>query len=108
MTTAQRNRAIKTLLEKHYGKGRVWVRGSRGTAYGWVHVYIDLNEADYEQGKYRSDESRKVQQLIRDANIEIGTYGYDDPGSDYGYGSKINISFYKPYDVMVKEEKKVA
>ena len=50
----------------------------------------------YEQGKYRSDESRKVQQLIRDAKIEIGTYGYDDPGSDYGYGSKINISFYRP------------
>ena len=96
------------MLEKHYGKGRVWVRGSRGTAYGWVHVYIDLNEADYEQGKYRSDESRKVQQLIRDANIEIGTYGYDDPGSDYGYGSKINIRFYKSYDVGAKEEKKVA
>jgi len=58
--------------------------------------YIDLNEADYEQGKYRSDESRKVHQLIRDAKIEIGTHGYDDPGSDCGYGSKINISFYKP------------
>ena len=43
MTTAQRNRAIKTLLEKHYGKGRVWVRGSRGTAYGWVHVYISIS-----------------------------------------------------------------
>lgn len=25
--------------------------------------------------------------------IEIGTYGYDDPGSDYGYGKTINIDF---------------
>jgi hypothetical protein len=32
-------------------------------------------------------------QLINVAKVEIGTYGYDDPGSDYGYGNKININF---------------
>jgi hypothetical protein len=34
-----------------------------------------------------------VHQLIKAARIEIGTYGYNDPGSDYGFGSMINISF---------------
>ena len=94
--TAQRNRAIKNVLESHYGKGKVWVRGSRGTAYGWVSVYIDHQ---IEPGAYGSDERAKACKLISDANIEIGTYGYDDPGSDYGYGSTINISFHKPFDV---------
>jgi hypothetical protein len=37
-------------------------------------------------------------------NDRANTYGYDDPGSDYGYGKKINISFYKPFDVRQKEE----
>ena len=23
----------------------------------------------------------------------VGTYGYDDPGSDYGFGKTINVSF---------------
>jgi hypothetical protein len=99
MTTAQRNRAIKTLLEKHYGKGKVWVRGSRGTAYGWVSVYIDLDGKED-----TADQRRKANELISTAGIEIGTYGYNDPGSDYGFGSKINFSFYKPYDVREKEE----
>jgi hypothetical protein len=31
--------------------------------------------------------------LIKAAKIEIGTFGYDDPGSDYGYGSTIHINF---------------
>lgn len=100
MSIAKRNAAIKKLLEGHYGKGKVWVRGSRGTAYGWVHVYID-KEVSSEAFR---EEYRKVGALIAaEKSIEIGTYGYDDPGSDYGYGSKINYSFHKPYDVEVKE-----
>ena len=27
------------------------------------------------------------------AKVEIGTYGYDDPGSDYGFGSKMHLDF---------------
>lgn len=110
MTIAKRNSAIKSLLEREYGKGKVWVRGSRGTAYGWVHVYIDVgNKFDEEDGQglrpfAHSDERRKVERLISEANIEIGTYGYNDPGSDYGYGSKINIDFRVPYDVLEKRK----
>jgi hypothetical protein len=101
MTTAQRNRALKALLEREYGKGKVWVRGSRGTAYGWISVYIDYAGDGDHNGR---EERRKINKLIADANIEIGTYGYDDPGSDYGFGSKINITFCKPYDVRQKDE----
>jgi hypothetical protein len=100
MTTAQRNNAIKKLLEKEYGKGKVWVRGSRGTAYGWVNVYIDLG---IEQSFSYREQYAKASKLIADAaDIKIGTYGYDDPGSDYGYGRKINFTFEPPYDVRQK------
>jgi hypothetical protein len=107
MTTAKRNAAIKKLLEAHYGVGKVWVRGSRGTAYGWVSVYIDTPVSD-ERGAF-SEEYAKANKIVMDAfREEIGTYGYDDPGSDYGYGSKINFSFRVPYDVIVKREKEAA
>lgn len=95
MTHAERNRAIKKTLETAFGKGKVRVRGDRGTAYGWVNVSIDWTPLDAEQsGEMR----RLVQQLIAksDAGKQIGTYGYDDAGSDYGYGSKLSISFNSP------------
>ena len=34
MTTAARNRQIKKTLEQAFGKNKVRVRGSRGSAYG--------------------------------------------------------------------------
>jgi hypothetical protein len=98
MSVAKRNNQIKKVLEAKYGKGKVWVRGSRGTAYGWVSVYID------DDAGIRSE----AMKLIDESKIEIDTYGYDDPGSDYGYGRKINISFYKPWDVRKKEEQNVS
>ena len=90
MTTAERNRALKKVLEQAFGRGKVSVRGSRGTAYGWVSVNIDFAPRNWRE----SEELRgKVMQLIAAAGIEIGTYGYDDPGSDYGFGKTINVSF---------------
>jgi hypothetical protein len=99
MSIASRNRAIKALLEKAFGPGKVWVRGSRGTAYGWVHVYVDVEVSSASWSALRIE----VMALIKAAEIEIGTYGYDDPGSDYGFGSMINISFNKPWNVAKKE-----
>jgi len=95
MTIAERNRAIKKTLETAFGRGKVRVRGSRGTAYGWVSVNIDWTPLDADQA---SEMRSKVWQLLLAAGPgkEIGTYGYDDPGSDYGYGNKINISFNPP------------
>lgn len=90
MSMAERNRALKKALEQAFGRGKVRVRGSRGTAYGWVTVKIAYSPRNQRE----SQELRsKVNQLIAAAKIEIGTYGYDDPGSDYGFGKTININF---------------
>jgi hypothetical protein len=89
---ANRNHAIKKILEKAFGPKKVWVRGHRGTAYGWVSVYIDVEVSSARWPELR----QKVHQLLNAAKIEIDTYGYDDPGSDYGFGSKIHIHFNKP------------
>jgi hypothetical protein len=86
---AERNRNIKKLLERSFGKGKVTVRGHKGTARGWVTVNIDYTPRDDEH-------SRAIKALIwkmfKAAKIEIGTYGYDDPGSDYGYGSETHLN----------------
>jgi hypothetical protein len=118
MSTAKRNHAIKALLETTYGKGNVWVRGSRGTASGWVSIYVDVGDkfepigATEDQLAWSSrqmhqasrDEGLKIERMIAAAKIEIGTYGYDDPGSDYGHGSKISIEFRVPFDVLEKRK----
>lgn len=92
MTTTERNRLIKATLSKAFGRDRVKVRGSRGTAYGWVSIHIDWTPRDLEQDR---EMQTHVWALLAAAklNSEIDTYGYNDPGSDYGYGSKCSISF---------------
>lgn len=90
MTTAERNRSIKALISKAFAGYKVSVTGSRGTGHGWVRLSIGYSPRN-------SSEQRElkahIMQLLAAAKIEIGTYGYDDPGSDYGYGKKISINF---------------
>jgi hypothetical protein len=62
-----RNREIKTLLERDYGKGQVSVTGNRGTAYGWVDVYIK-RPAPCENGR-----AETIRQILA-AGIELGRY----------------------------------
>ena len=90
MSTAERNRQIKQLLKKAFEGKKISVKGSRGTAHGWVRVRIGYSPRNTAECR---DLESKVKQLISAAGIEIGTYGYDDPGSDYGYGQTININF---------------
>lgn len=90
MSTAERNRAIKKTLEAAFGKGKVSTKGSRGTGYGWVSVRIAYSPRNTREAQ---ELRGKVMELLTVAKIDIGTYGYDDPGSDYGFGKKINISF---------------
>ena len=90
MTIAQRNRLIKKLLSQAFGQGKVTVRGSRGTGYGWVRVSIGYAPRDHEE---HDALVKKIWELFDKAKIEIDTYGYDDPGSDYGYGRKIHLDF---------------
>jgi hypothetical protein len=98
--SADRNRKLKKVLSAHFGAGKVRVRGSRGTAYGWVTVNFDIVPDNIE---HRRELESKVWELIRKNDIGIGTYGYDDPGSDYGYGSTIHINFADP-DFSVRDE----
>jgi hypothetical protein len=62
-----RNRAIKTLLETAYGKGKVRVTGKKGTSYGWVSVAID-------EGASPTNNLSNVIQRLLDGGIELGTY----------------------------------
>lgn len=102
MEIAERNRKIKEVLTAAFGKGKVTVRGSRGTAYGWITIniaYAPKNREELETLK------SKVWDLFRVAKIEIGTYGYDDPGSDYGFGSKMHLNFEQCRDVFNEGER---
>lgn len=90
MEIAVRNRLIKSVLSQAFGKGKVTVRGSRGTAYGWVSVKIDYTPRTRPE---REELVKKIWQLFAANKIVIGTYGYDDPGSDYGHGSTIHLDF---------------
>lgn len=92
MTTAERNRLIKRVVSKAFPGIKVTVRGGRGTANGWVDIDIDWTPRDTDQ---RRELEALVWQLMDAAKLSghIGTYGYDDPGSDYGYGRECHISF---------------
>lgn len=91
MSTAERNRVLKKVIEQAFGRGKVSVRGHRGTAYGWVTVNIAYAPLTWTRTK---ELEAKVMQLIAAAGIKIGTYGTPgDMGCDYGWGSKIHINF---------------
>jgi len=90
MTNAERNRALKNLISKAFAGYTVSVKGSRGTGYGWVRLSIGYAPRNISEQR---ELKAHIMQLIAAAKIEIGTYGYDDPGSDYGYGKKISIDF---------------
>lgn len=49
MSMAIRNRAIKKTLEAAFGRGKITVRGSRGTGYGYVHAHVDWTPLDVER-----------------------------------------------------------
>ena len=90
MTVAERNRALKSIMSKAFAPHKVTVRGSRGTAYGWVDLHIAYSPRNRREGE---ELRQKVWAVINENKISIDSYGYDDPGSDYGHGSKIHIGF---------------
>jgi len=75
MDIAERNRAIKRTLEAAFGRGKVRVRGSRGTAYGWVSVSIDWTPLDQDHAR---EMSGKCSALLHAAKINLGTAYTDD------------------------------
>lgn len=85
---AVRNRAIKATLEQAFGRGKVKVRGSRGTAYGWVSVYVDWSPLDNDA---RETMHGKCKELLRAAKIDLGR-AYTDDTCQYEM-DKCHISF---------------
>jgi hypothetical protein len=88
---AVRNRAIKATLERAFGKGKVTVRGSRGTGYGWVSVKIDYTPMDSDT---YNELERLAKQLLRKSNIDLGRT-YTDDTCQYTM-DKCNISLNTP------------
>ena len=86
MEIRERNLAIKRLLEKAFGKGKVKTRGGRGTAYGWVHIDIA-----YAPRNRREDMELRplVERLILTAGIQIGSFD----SADYGSGREMIVNF---------------
>lgn len=83
---AERNRSLKKVLEGAFGKGNVRVKGSRGTAYGWVTcnmAYAPRNRREWQELQVLCN------QLIDAAGIKVGTYD----SADYGSGREIHFNF---------------
>ena len=85
---AVRNKAIKAALTKEFGKGKVTVTGSRGTAYGWIRVHIAVAPRHNE---HRRELVAKVWRVLDTAGLskQIGTFD----SADYGSGRNIHIDF---------------
>ena len=75
MSMAIRNRAIKKTLEAAFGRGKVTVRGSRGTGCGWVSVHIDWTPLDSDKAQEMRALCRK---LLHAAKIDLGRSYTDD------------------------------
>ena len=115
MAIAERNRRIKKVLGKFFGRENIRVKGGRGTAYGWVEIALRIKipkEIDVvlegssilteEYRKIRDKVISKIYELLREADLmkEIGVY-YDDfnikrsemnitiiPSKEFGYDVK--------------------
>ncbi len=72
---AARNRAIKKTLAAVFGRDKVTVRGSTGTAYGYARVHINHSPRNFEQ----LDQLRALcRELLVKANIDLGRVYTDD------------------------------
>jgi len=92
MNTAERNRAIKKVLSREFGRGNVKVRGGRGTAYGWVDVSVTI-PVDFQvsNGLYYTEKAKEVMDQTRSRIIQLlereglwdqlGIWYDDDPNS---------------------------
>lgn len=75
MSMAERNRQIKRTLESAFGRGKVRVHGSRGTAYGYVTASIDWTPLDSEQWQTMHGHCKA---LLHAAGIDLGKAYTDD------------------------------
>jgi len=95
MDIRERNKQIKKVLAKEFGFRNVRVKGDRGTAYGWVNIYVTTRKPHKgeceplfvfggvcdECRRVRDETERRVWQILRETGLydELGVY-YDDFG----------------------------
>jgi len=98
MDTSERNKQIKKVLVKEFGYKNVKVKGGKGTAYGWVNIYISVPKPHKgkcenpgwnglcEQCEAKINETRdKVWKILRKTGLTEQLYTYYD---DMGYKHK--------------------
>lgn len=78
MNIAERNRKAKATLERAFGRGKVRVRGGRGTAYRWLYIDIAHQPRDSDQA---GELVGLCRQLLKAAHIDLGKCWPDD-GTD--------------------------
>lgn len=76
-----RNRAVKALLEKTYGKGCASVTAGTGTAYRWVNIKFKTVPEALRLPTYNQVHA-VIDALILGAGIELSTYSASDMGGD--------------------------
>ena len=112
MFVPERNKRIKKELVKMYGYKNVRVQGSRGTAYGWVSIYIKTekphpgpcNEEEARRNWGLCDKCKAKEEKIKSEiwamlertglKKELGIY-YDDFNTKH-YEIHINVEFKEP------------
>jgi hypothetical protein len=71
----QRSRAIKGVMERAFGKGKVRIRMGRGTSWGWAHIHIAYRPRSL-------DEAHQLNllcvKLLDAAKVPLGTHWPDD------------------------------
>lgn len=77
----ERNRAVKALLEKTYGKGCVSVRADRGTAYHWIAIEF-VKKPEALLGQTYGQTIAAIEAMLDENNIYYSTYA-DDMGGDH-------------------------
>ena len=90
MNVNERNKRIKKVLSQEFGYKNVRVRGDRGTAYGWVDIfiYVDLPKGE-DNSKERWDKikeiTEKVKDILKENKLWEELYEY---WSDFGFPEK--------------------
>jgi len=93
LRVATRNRLIKKVLSSEFGRDNVSVRGSRGSAYGWVDIKIKAKKPHGWECDWRCSLCREVSdkikerawQILKETGLDRELYTYYD---DMGYEHK--------------------
>lgn len=100
MRVAERNRAIKKALRRHFRNVRV--RGDRGTGYGWVTITIREprdHECDGDWRCQRCNEQvmeikRKVWGILRETGLINYLYTYYDDMNERRYECTVEVKLF--------------